>query len=702
MRGDSVSFALFFQRGMMYMLHMKKRLLCLLLLCTVLICGCAAGKDPDFDDSRSDAPSADTSSEESAEVSGGDTSEPTTPGGIIIPEETDFFSVNGQGNLPEKATLPASCEATDTAHLYSLPLALPNDIFDIELFCLAGNTVHLRHTVWVPREDSEDYDICTFYRVYSVETGELLTEKQLADDTFSGPLSDGGFWYAIPEGIALTLCSKDGTETVVRQASSNYTGANAPHLLALSPDETTLLAVFGAQEPFLLLDLATGARTLVSADVRAQSWTFLSAEEDSFLLSGSRGALVALSISEAAAVSLPEGDPICEAAGRVFRLANANRGLVLRGETPDENGKHLLLADFLNEDESFSTLDFGCCATASWDGTVRFYDLRTGTCFASVWIEDMPYPLVHLCPDGLALLTDGYRCFAYDLPAAYSEDALDDPIELTLTEAPTVDVYLAQRVKAIEDTYEITLHVGSAGNDFDIWGYVGQAVLDPIEIDRALTLTDSILSRYPAGMLRETYEGTCDALHLYLCADLYGYAAGGLSRAGGVTSTGEQAIIMAIDIHNGLETTLPHELSHAFDMRIASVSESSGQDWMQLWENMHSFRNAYAFSYEDYYYLDAYTFYGESAQSRIWFVDSYARTFPTEDRARIIENLFNPVDGGLPEVLQAPHLLEKARLYSYILRQCFPSCASSEGPLYWETYLGTIDENAVSSFLPAA
>lgn len=679
---------------------MKKRLLCLLLFCAVLLCGCVAGKDINSDDPQSTVPSADTSSEESTEVSGDDTSEPDTPG-IVIPEETDFFSVNGQGTLPEHAALPASCTETDTAHLHTLPLELPEDLGTVEFFCLVGDTVHMRYTFWLFHEDAGDYDVLTFYRVCSTETGALLTEKQLPDGCFSGPLSDGGFWYAESEGISLTLCDRDGTETVARQTSNNYTGANAPHLLALSPDGNTLLAAFGAKEPFLLFNLSTGARTMVSADVRDQTWSLLAAEEDAFLLAGSRGALVELSVGDAVAVTLPEGDPVCEAYGRVFRLKNANRGLVLRGETPDEDGGRLLLTDFLVQEEHLAALDFGCCATTCWDGTVRFYDLRAGTCFASVWVEDLPFTYVCLCPDGSALLTDGFRCYVYDLPAAHAEGVLDDSIELTLAEEDTIDAFLSKRVKAIEDTYGITLHVGSAGNDFEIWGYVGQVELDPIEILRAMNLTDSILSRFPAGMLRETYEGLCEGLNLYLCADLYGYASDGLSKAGGVTQTGGPYINMAIDIYNGLETTLPHELSHALDLRIQAVSDTSGRNWMQIWENMHSFGNAYAFSYENYYNLDAYTYYGESSQSRIWFVDSYSRTFPTEDRARILENLFNPVDDALPEVLQAPHLLEKARFYSYILRQCFPSCAASAEPLYWETHLGTVDENAISSFLPA-
>ncbi|MBQ3002215.1 MAG: hypothetical protein IJD82_00630, partial [Clostridia bacterium] len=99
-------------------------------------------------------------------------------------------------------------------------------------------------------------------------------------------------------------------------------------------------------------------------------------------------------------------------------------------------------------------------------------------------------------------------------------------------------------------------------------------------------------------------------------------------------------------------------------------------------------------SYDDYYEYTRYTAWSESNDANVWFVDSYARTFPTEDRARIMENLFNPEADGLAEVFQFENLQAKARLYSYILRECFESCDVDE-VLYWETYLGTIDESVI-------
>lgn len=683
---------------------MKNQLLCLLLLCAVLICGCAAGEDVSSGEPQSEIPSAGVSSEGSVDASEDTSSDPGTEETENPPEETDFFSANGQDVLPETASLPAICEETDTTHLYTLSVELPDGIDGIEWVQCVGKTVHIRYTLWIAQEESEDYDIHTFYRICSAETGELLTEKQLPQNAYSGPLSDGGFWYATPEGVALTLCGTDGTETVARQASSNYTGTLAPHLLALSADGGTLLAAFNASEPFLLFDLATGARTRVSAGVRAQSWTLLATDEDSFLLAGSRGALVDLSISGASAEVLPERDPVCGVAGDLFLLADVTRGLVLRGQAPDRFGTQLLFVNFLSEEETVSALAFGCCATASPDGSVRFYDLREGACISSVLLEGMVFPTVDFREDGTALLSDGSRCYLFDLPAAYGEgnSVEADAVKTEFAEADTLKICFSQLAEKLEDTYGITLYTGSAGNDFNVEGYVGRAELEPVVIYDALQRIDSILSLYPEGMLRETYDGICESLQIYLCADLYGYASDGLSKAGGLTATDGQDIVVVLDVYNGLETTLPHELSHVFDVRIASAAASSGQDWLWIWETIHPFDDAYLYSYEGYQSQYAYTFDGESRQARIWFIDSYSRSFPTEDRARIMEYLFDPYADGLSEALQSPHLLEKARFYSYILRQCFPSCAASSQPIYWETYLGTIDENAVASFLPAA
>lgn len=679
---------------------MKKSWICLFLLFALLVCGCMSEVGSPSGGSIGPSASDDVSvsvDASSADASSADDTSSTLPDPTPLPQETDFFTANGQGTLPASAKLPAFRQSTETPYLYGLPLDLPDPIGEFDEFRRVGETYQLYYTVY--EEDAE----ISCLRLYDASTGAMLAEKTLPDGCFHGSLPDGGFWYAEPEGISLTVCDRNGRETVLRQASENYTGENAPRLLALSADGNTLLAGFGAGDPFLLFDLRTGARTRVSVDVRAQSWKLLSCGADGFLLAGSRGALAQISVSEATANLLAQEDAVCGTFGALLRLDGVERGVLLRGQTADADGNRLFAAEFLWDDEHFAALDFGFCATVSWDNYVRFYDLRAGVCAAGFAYGDGLTPEISLAADGTALLCDGARCYLYDLPAACAASTGGEEMQTVYTDAETADGFLSQITDAMEETYGVTLHVGSAGNDFEIPGYVGQIERDPLGIYRALRVIDGILSRYPSGMLRETYEGLLDGgLHIYLCAGLYGYLSDGIAEASGLTTDDGESILLALNINYGLETTLPHEISHAFDYRIEAVSADSDNNWAQLWEEMHPFRNAYTFSYDRYGANKAYTYPSESSQSRVWFVDAYSRTYPTEDRARIMENLFNPLDGKLPEALRVPHLLEKARFYSYILRQCFPSCGKSASPLYWETYLGPIDENAVASFLPAA
>ena len=79
----------------------------------------------------------------------------------------------------------------------------------------------------------------------------------------------------------------------------------------------------------------------------------------------------------------------------------------------------------------------------------------------------------------------------------------------------------------------------------------------------------------------------------------------------------------------------------------------------------------------------------------VWFVDGYARTFPTEDRARLFEYMFMPQDDSVSRnIYDFDNLVNKAKLYSYILRQCFPSC-NTETSNVWEKNLGVIDSSVV-------
>jgi hypothetical protein len=127
------------------------------------------------------------------------------------------------------------------------------------------------------------------------------------------------------------------------------------------------------------------------------------------------------------------------------------------------------------------------------------------------------------------------------------------------------------------------------------------------------------------------------------------------------------------------------------------MSDPEETDWLALWESATPVPDAYTYSYDDYYDNYKYTISdGYDDPENVWFTDSYGRTFPTEDRARLFEYMLTPEDdAGYLDIYSYENLVYKAKLYSYILRQCFPSCNTEEANS-WERNLGVID----SSVLP--
>ena len=117
---------------------------------------------------------------------------------------------------------------------------------------------------------------------------------------------------------------------------------------------------------------------------------------------------------------------------------------------------------------------------------------------------------------------------------------------------------------------------------------------------------------------------------------------------------------------------------------------------MDIWEDVTPYDDAYLNTYEGYEYATEYTAGYESNYNNIWFTDGYGRTYPTEDRARLMECMFDSENGDMKDLLKYDNLAYKARLYSFILRQCFQSCQVEE-ELYWERFTGIPDEKEFAS-----
>ena len=153
-------------------------------------------------------------------------------------------------------------------------------------------------------------------------------------------------------------------------------------------------------------------------------------------------------------------------------------------------------------------------------------------------------------------------------------------------------------------------------------------------------------------------------------------------------------VMMNLESHltiilEGHAETMPELLSHEF---IHLIDNALDYKTMEEWDAM-SPEDGYFFSYENYQSRsgwEKYTCYSKSRKSKIFFIDSYARTFPSEDRARTGEKLYaSYVNNDLTwEFKDYPNVRKKAEKLCEIYRNTF-KCLKSvpKGEWYMEKYI---------------
>ncbi|MFR8874314.1 MAG: hypothetical protein ACLVHV_13245 [Oscillospiraceae bacterium] len=275
----------------------------------------------------------------------------------------------------------------------------------------------------------------------------------------------------------------------------------------------------------------------------------------------------------------------------------------------------------------------------------------------------------------------------------------------------------------LEEQTGMELRIGPAGNAFPDVGYYGMAEENPMQIHTALDAVNRFVNACPEGFFQELPTESVPQLRLYLCGPVMASMPDVPLEAGGFTTTvpnvaaevlqefseqpletelpSWQIIVLNIDYLNTVtdlqfEQILAHEFMHVMENRIAVCEEERNMPYLDYWYTFVPGLDAY---YECY--LDengeniqdvTYTMAGCNSRSDrddVWFTDSYARTFPTEDRARIMEVAYSNGSTEYATVFQFPHLMEKAQYLCAVIRECFPSCAQAE-ELPWEQLIETV------------
>lgn len=672
---------------------MKSRVISLIIVLSFmlsLLAGCTSSTEVSSGSSSSQAAEAsnepassnvdEASGEDSTLPEESESNPPQTDNSDASDPDEDFFTVHGQGVLPEETNIPSHYVETETENLYKLNLPFP----DAEGFsAYAANNVLLLFYF------DGDNQFCD---MLSLESGELIKRISVGYDSEWGQFADGGFWLVSRIDLSVKFYDAEGNETLAKEGNTSEDYVY-PETLHITSDKKYLVTISTSGTDAEVYNLESGKTSKIEIPSNLNVWEISEVSGGIFLDGGNGVGVLYNPQTEKSEVLTLDGE-VGFFYGDIYECMS-DKCIAFGGLNSE---KFVYVPSDAND--YVQDLKYGCAVISnSIMCTLTFLDLRSGTSSVLYTDEDIYGCFSSLLDDGTALIfeytQDGVNTYIYDVVSAFKGDETETVEILCCTDAE-LEQKISEIAERIYNDIGVEVLYGSEGNDFDIYDYVGVAALDQFEIYQTVKTVEDILSIYPEGMLKEAYSETHKGIKLYLCANLYGTQAGTLDTAGGVTTVQAGYIVVVLDIHDSLWYNIPHEFSHVFDYRINELSFSGENNWMSIWDAATPFDDAYVYSYDEYENNYKYTIGYELEETEdVWFVDGYGRTFPTEDRARLFEYMFiTEEDPGFSNIYEYENLVTKAKLYSYILRQCFPSC-NTEEPNPWEKNLGVIDSSVV-------
>lgn len=213
--------------------------------------------------------------------------------------------------------------------------------------------------------------------------------------------------------------------------------------------------------------------------------------------------------------------------------------------------------------------------------------------------------------------------------------------------------------------------------------YICTPLKDSLLIKEGLECFYDYMKDYPEGFFDDlSYSGR---LEFYLCDSFIPVDEAGISTAGALTYTGGPDTIIAVSLKymDIVEQSLAHELMHAMERRIQTYSYTVGLPLLDFWYTLNPEGFSYYNSYHDkdgYEVSDTRYTLWESYQTG-WFIDPYSTTYPTEDRARILEYLYK----NFTECFGNAHMEAKAKYLCAMIRAAFPSVSEAD-QVRWEMF----------------
>ena len=235
---------------------------------------------------------------------------------------------------------------------------------------------------------------------------------------------------------------------------------------------------------------------------------------------------------------------------------------------------------------------------------------------------------------------------------------------------------LSKQIQTVSAAYGVDILCGE-DVPLSFADYTVEQLTDPEPVRKALETLDDTLAHYPPAFFPSICQDFCDSVTICLAKNLQ--AVNGnvhMEYVNAFTTVQDNRIWLVINAQDSIRSgMLIHEITHVTDYRLLGMQQLRESEWNQL--------NPPGFAYYDAYLDKAgkdlrtsgngeYTSLTETDPSRVYFYDPYSRTYAMEDRARLMEKLFESDLSGIPDpCFSSPHVQTKLRFYFYTLRQAF-------------------------------
>ncbi len=262
------------------------------------------------------------------------------------------------------------------------------------------------------------------------------------------------------------------------------------------------------------------------------------------------------------------------------------------------------------------------------------------------------------------------------------------------------------------DTDANTAYAAAISEEFGIKVLIGKDAdlifpdysVTPVEDDvityRSLCILEETLRLYPDGFFEEFSDDTADGILFCLVGSINSKnSETPEDPCGFAYSDGDmEKIVISAGYLSSMRSNLVHEISHAIDYRIEDLGYYGGLPYLdeKVWADMNpdDFEYYYDYTdegsvgYEESGSLD-YTPYSDQYMNTgyadgVYFVDSYSKTYPTEDRARLMEAALS--EGTLPDYIGGKHIQEKLVYYFSAIRAVW-DCSEWPAVTSWEKSL---------------